>query len=122
MTTDRRRLGLFFAGFAVAALVLAGLVSYFADSDPDGLDSATLEGCEVVETGHGEELVGSCIAQRAENHRFADGPLADYTVGGDDRFTGVAGVVGVLATLVVSVGLFALLRKRSDNKAESKGR
>lgn len=109
----RSRLWLFFAGFALVALVVAGAVSYLADSDPDGLDTATLEGCEVVETAQGEELTGNCIAQNAGDHGLADSPLADYAVSGDDRFTGVAGVLGVLATLIVSVGLFWLLRKRS---------
>ena len=42
--SKRRRL--FFAGFALVALVIAGGVSYFADSNPDGLDTATLEGCQ----------------------------------------------------------------------------
>jgi len=112
-TRTRKRLWVFFAGFAIAALVLAGGLSYFADSDPDGLDSATLKGCQVVETDAGEELTGNCIAQRAGEHHLANGPLADYAVNGDDRFTGIAGVLGVLATLVVAGGLFWLLRKRS---------
>jgi cobalt/nickel transport protein len=107
-----RKTWVFFAGFAVVALVLAGVLSYFADSDPDGLDSATLKGCEVVTTDGGEELTGDCIAKDARDHPLADSPLADYAVGGDDRFTGVAGVLGVLATLVVAGGLFWLLRRR----------
>lgn len=106
----------FFAVFALVALVLAGVLSYFADSDPDGLDTATLKGCEIVETDAGEELTGDCIARNAGEHQLADSPLADYAVDGDDRFTGLAGVLGVLATLVVSVGLFWLLRKRSKQK------
>jgi cobalt/nickel transport protein len=35
-------------------------------------------------------------------------------VSGDSRFTGVAGVVGVVATLAVAGGLFWVLRRRSD--------
>jgi cobalt/nickel transport protein len=112
-STHKKRTWLFFAAFAVVALVIAGALSYFADSDPDGLDSATLEGCEVVETDAGEQLTGECIAQNAEDHHLADGPLADYAVDGDDRFTGVAGVLGVLATAVVAGGLFWLLRRRT---------
>lgn len=110
---DKKRLMLFFAGFAVVALVLAGIVSYFASSSPDGLDSATQSGCQVVQTDTGEQLDGNCIAQRAKEHDLESGPLAGYAVGGDDRFTGVAGVIGVIATLVVAFGLFTLLRKRS---------
>jgi cobalt/nickel transport protein len=110
--------GLFLVGFAIVALIVAGALSYFADSDPDGLDTATLEGCEVVETDAGEELVGDCIARNAQDHHLADSPLADYAVDGDDRFTGLAGVVGVAVTLVVAGGLFWLLRKRSDPERE----
>jgi cobalt/nickel transport protein len=109
MRTDRKRTLLFFAGFALVALVLAGVVSYFADSNPDGLDAATQQGCDVV----GEELTGDCIARGAEEHGLVGSPLADYAVGGDDRFTGVAGVLGVVATLAVGFGVFFLLRKRS---------
>ncbi|GAA0234908.1 hypothetical protein GCM10010492_37290 [Saccharothrix mutabilis subsp. mutabilis] len=88
----------FFVWFALVSLVLAGAVSYFASSDPDGLDFVTEE--------HG-------IAEHARDHPLADGPFADYALGGDDRFTGLAGVVGVVLTLVVAGGLFWLLRKRS---------
>jgi cobalt/nickel transport protein len=102
----------FFAGFALVALVCAGVLSYFADANPDGLDSATLEGCDVVRTSQGETLTGNCIAQRAGDHHLSDSPLANYAVGGDDRFTGVAGVLGVLATAAVAGGLFWFLRKR----------
>lgn len=110
----------FFAGFALVALLCAGVLSYFADSDPDGLDSATLEGCQVVETADGgERLTGDCIAQRAGDHHLAASPLADYSVGGDDRFTGVAGVLGVLATAVVAGGLFWLLRRRPGDRGKT---
>ena len=111
-TVDSRTRPWFFVLFGLIALVLAGAVSYFASSDPDGLDSVTLEGCTVVETEQGEALEGSCIAQNATEHALASGPLADYAVEGDDRFTGVAGVIGVVATLVVAGGLFWLLRRR----------
>lgn len=114
---ERKRLALFFAGFAVVALILAGIVSYFANSNPDGLDATTQKGCEVVQTEAGEEqLDGTCIAQNAEDHQLKDGLFADYAIGGDSRFTGVAGVVGVLATAAVGFGLFFLLRKRSRSR------
>lgn len=119
-TATRRKTGLFLAAFAVVALLIAGVFSYFADPDPDGLDSATLKGCEVVETDAGEELTGDCIARNAQDHHLADGPLADYAVGGDDRFTGVAGVLGVLGTLVVAGGLFWVLRTRPAGQDDSR--
>lgn len=95
----------FFLGFAVVSLLLAGVVSYFADSNPDGLDHVTEQ--------HG-------IAEHAQDHPLAGWPLADYALGGDDRFTGVAGVLGVVLTLAVAGGLFWLLRKRSGVAADAK--
>lgn len=103
----------FFVGFLLVALVIAGAMSYLADSDPDGLDHATMVGCEVVEVDGAERLKGNCIAQRAGEHQLSSSPLADYAVGGDDRSTGMAGVLGVLLTLGLAGGLFWLLRKRS---------
>ena len=108
----------FFVGFALVALICAGVLSYFADPDPDGLDSATLDGCEVVQTDQGEQLRGNCIAQRAGEHHLSDSPLADYAVGGDSRLTGVAGVLGVLATAVLAGGLFWFLRRRPSPAPE----
>lgn len=113
MTTKTRDLLAFFIGFAVVALLTAGLLSYLADSDPDGLDKVTRQGCgEVPGTG---ELRGECIARNAGDHVMAGGPLADYAVGGDDGLTGVAGVLGVLATFVVAGGLFWLVRRRKPS-------
>ncbi|MEU4767111.1 PDGLE domain-containing protein [Actinosynnema sp. NPDC023794] len=95
----------FFLGFAVVSLLLAGVVSYFADSNPDGLDHVTEQ--------HG-------IAEHAQDHPLAGWPLADYALGGDDRFTGLAGVLGVVLTLAVAGGLFWLLRKRSGVASDAK--
>jgi cobalt/nickel transport protein len=107
-----RRTAAFFLGFLAVALLVAGGLSYFASSDPDGLDTVTLHGCDVVETDVGEQLDGSCIAQNADDHALATSPLADYSVGGGDGTVGVAGVIGVVVTLVVAGGLFWLLRRR----------
>lgn len=98
--------------FATVALVLAGAVSYLADSDPDGLDTVAQRGCEVVRTGGEQRLRGSCIARQAEEHPFAKGPLAGYTVGGDADLTGVAGVIGVVATATLAGGACWMLRRR----------
>ena len=66
----------FWVGFGVAILLIAGVVSYFASSSPDGLDSATLQGCQVVATDHGQQLTGNCIAQHATEHPMSVSPLA----------------------------------------------
>jgi cobalt/nickel transport protein len=117
--TDRRRTR-FYVGFLLIALVVAGGLSYFASSDPDGLDTVTLHGCDVVETDVGEQLDGTCIAQHADDPALAGSPLADYAVGGQDGTVGPAGVAGVLVTLIAAGGLFWLLRRRApENASES---
>ncbi len=108
--TSRRSPLRFFLGFGLAALLVAGLVSSLASSSPDGLDSVTLRGCAEA----GEQLTGECIAQNADEHALEDGPLAGYTVGGDEGLSGVSGVIGVLATLGLAGGLFWLLRPRGS--------
>ena len=111
-TTRNRRQSAFLGGFLLVALLLAGVVSYAASGSPDGLDAVTQSGCQAVETPDGEQLQGACIAQNAGEHATAESPFADYAVGGNDALTGVAGVVGVIATLLVAGGLFWLLRRR----------
>ncbi len=96
----------------VAVLLLAGVVSYFAVPDPDGLEAATARGCEVVEDGGTETLSGECAAAGSTDHALADSPLADYSVGAREGSTGIAGIVGAVATLVVAFGLFMLLARR----------
>ncbi|MEU3990676.1 energy-coupling factor ABC transporter permease [Streptomyces platensis] len=87
------------AGLA-AALVCAGGVSYYASASPDGL--------EKVAQDHG-------IDRKAEDHAAKDSPLADYSVKDitDPRLSGgLAGVIGVGATLAVGTGVFVVLRRR----------
>ncbi len=88
------------AGF-VLSLVLAGVVSNFASSSPDGLEKVA-------------EDIG--FLDSAKEHSNADGPLADYGVKGieNERLsTGAAGVIGVIATAGASTGLFLLLRRKN---------
>jgi cobalt/nickel transport protein len=89
----------FFIGFAFVSLLVAGVLSYFASGDPDGLDKT------VEDTG---------IAEHAQEHPFAGSTFADYALGGDDKFTGLAGALGVIVVLAVSFSLFWFLRKKSD--------
>ncbi|MBC8093732.1 MAG: PDGLE domain-containing protein [Pseudonocardia sp.] len=100
----------FYVGFLIIALLIAGGLSYFAASTPDGLDSATLAGCTLDEDG--EPDGGTCIAQNAQDHPLAEGPFADYSLAGGEGTVGIAGIVGVLVTLVIAGGLFWVLRKR----------
>ena len=96
-----RRNSFLLAGLVVA-LLLAGVVSTFASSDPDGLERVA-------------EYKG--FAETAQDHALGDGPLADYGVRGveNDRLsTGLAGVVGVGITFAFGLGLFALVRRGRD--------
>jgi cobalt/nickel transport protein len=101
----------FFAAFAVVTLLIAGGVSYFASASPDGLDSATLRGCEVVDTGGGEALTGDCIAQHAGDHAMSGSPLADYAIEGDEATGGLAGVIGVAVTVTIAGTVFWLIAR-----------
>lgn len=96
---SRRRLLAFLGAGLLVALLLAGVVSGFADSDPDGL--------EKVAEDQG-------FAETAKDSALADGPLADYTVRGvdDERLsTGLAGVLGVGITFAFGLGLFLLVKR-----------
>ena len=87
----------------LASLVVAGLLSWYASSSPDGL--------ERVAEDQG-------FSQTARDHGAADSPLADYSASGldDERASsGVAGVVGVVATGAVMGGLVLLLRRRTGS-------
>lgn len=106
----------FWIVFATAVFLIAGGVSYFASSHPDGLDSTTLKGCEVVDVDGAEELTGSCIAQHATPHSLEASPLADYSIAGDSTLSGAAGIIGAIVTLAVAGGLFWLIaRRRTDS-------
>jgi cobalt/nickel transport protein len=113
----RRRTAGFFAGFLVVALLIAGGLSYFASSAPDGLDSVTLHGCQVSEVDGQEQLDGTCIAQNARDSATAGSPLADYAVGGGEGTTGLAGILGVAVSLALAGGLFWVLRRRRPQGA-----
>ena len=109
----RKRTWGFVLGGLLVALLLAGVVSNYASSHPDGLDSALLKGCTV--NAHGQITGGSCPAQQAKGHELADGPLAGYGIRGvDNKFlsTGLSGIAGVLLTFALGGGLFWLARRR----------
>lgn len=85
----------------LVALLLAGVVSYYASSAPDGLDR--------VAGDHG-------LAETEREHAADGSPLADYKARGveNDRLaTAVAGVTGGLVVLVLFGGLTFLLRRRA---------
>ncbi|MGW4238588.1 energy-coupling factor ABC transporter permease [Streptomyces sp. NPDC004749] len=89
----------------VTALVLAGFVSFYASASPDGLEKVAAD---------------QGIDKKAEPHHAADSPLADYGVRdvADARLSGgLAGAIGVGATVVVGSGVFWAVRRRRTSAA-----
>jgi hypothetical protein len=86
-------------GVAVS-LLLAGVVSFYASSRPDGL----------------EHVAGELgFLDSARDHPSGGSPFADYTTTGvdDARLSGaIAGVVGALLVLAIAGGVFMALRRR----------
>ncbi|GGR49055.1 energy-coupling factor ABC transporter permease [Streptomyces roseolus] len=92
----------FWIGGVVTALVLAGVVSFYASASPDGLEKVAAD---------------QGIDAKAEEyeHATADSPLADYGVKGVESARlsgGLAGVIGVGLTLAVGTGAFWAARRR----------
>ncbi|MFJ2111641.1 energy-coupling factor ABC transporter permease [Streptomyces sp. NPDC087850] len=98
----------FWAAGLVTALVLAGFVSYYASASPDGLEKVAAD---------------QGIDRKTEPHHTGDSPLADYGVKdvSDARLSGgLAGVIGVGATVAVGSGVFwAVRRRRTAGPAET---
>ena len=96
MLTNRK---FYIAGFIVS-LFLAGVVSFYASSDPDGLERVA-EDIGFIET--------------AKDHSNADGTLAEYGVKGIENeraSVGVAGVIGVIGTAIVAGAMFTFIARK----------
>jgi cobalt/nickel transport protein len=86
--------------FLLVALLLAGVVSFYASAHPDGLEFVA-------------EKTG--FLESAKDSPTADSPLADYQtkgVGNERLSGGTAGVVGALVVLVIAGGLAWAVRRR----------
>jgi cobalt/nickel transport system permease protein len=89
----------------VTSLVLAGFVSFYASASPDGLEKVAED---------------KGFAESAEEHANADSPLADYGVKDVDNARlsgGLAGVIGVGATVVAGSAVFWAVRRRRTDEA-----
>ncbi|MFI5620737.1 energy-coupling factor ABC transporter permease [Streptomyces sp. NPDC051567] len=94
----------------VTALVLAGFVSFYASASPDGLEKVAAD--QGIDRATGE-------------HAAAGSPLADYSVKdiGDARLSGgLAGVIGVGATVLVGTGVFWTVRRRRADQHQHRDR
>ena len=93
----------FYVGGLLLSLMLAGGVSFYASSQPDGLEKVA-EDIGFIETAKDPATAGSA--------------LAEYGVAGVENeraSVGIAGVIGVVATGVVATGLFIYLGKRKKD-------
>lgn len=91
--------GVVIASFCIA-LVIAGIVSFYASGHPDGLEFVAAQ---------------SGFADTAHDSPVAGGPLADYGVVGveNERLSGgLAGIIGTVTVLAIGVGLSLVLRRR----------
>ncbi|MFE6030584.1 energy-coupling factor ABC transporter permease [Streptomyces niveus] len=91
--------GLLAAGLGTA-LLLAGVVSFYASASPDGLEKVAAD---------------KGIDRKVEEHAAADSPLADYGIEdiSNTRLSGgLAGMIGVGATVVVGSGIFYVVHRR----------
>jgi len=92
----------FYIGGFIVSLFLAGVVSFYASSSPDGLEKVA-EDIGFIET--------------AKDHTYADGALADYGVKGIENersSVGVAGVIGVIGTAVVAGVFFKIIARKPE--------
>lgn len=95
----RVRTGVLVAVGLALAVALAFLVAPEASSKPDGLEKVAID----------EGFIDG-----AEDHDLAGSPTADYGVEGVDDArlgTGLAGVVGIAVTFLVTGGLVLLVRR-----------
>jgi len=94
----------FYAGAFIVCILLAGGVSFYASSSPDGLEKVA-------------EDVG--FIETAKDHTFNDFTLADYGFKGFESArlsVGLAGLIGVAATALFAMGLFFLIRRKAPTQ------
>jgi cobalt/nickel transport protein len=94
----------YIVGFIVS-LFLAGVVSFYASSSPDGLEKVA------------EDLR---FSKTEKKHTNSDGALAGYEVKGiknERAKVGVAGVIGVIGTAIVAGVGFTLIARKPKKDA-----
>ncbi|GGM75922.1 hypothetical protein GCM10010106_23030 [Thermopolyspora flexuosa] len=99
-----RRLAPFGLAALAVSLLLAGVVSFYASGDPDGL--------ERVAEDHG-------LNAAEQEHNLGGSPLADYGVAGveNERLSvGLAGIIGVGVTVAVGGAVFYAARRRTRDE------
>jgi cobalt/nickel transport protein len=87
------------AGLLVS-LAIAGVLSYYASSQPDGLEKVAED---------------KGFLDTAKDSANAGTPLADYGITGleNERLSvGLSGIIGVIVTLIVAFAIFKTLAKK----------
>jgi hypothetical protein len=100
----KKILGRFYFAFFVVSLIVAGALSYYASSHPDGLEKVA-EDVGFLDTAKDSSVSGS--------------PLADYGISGIENArlsVGLSGVIGVLATALVAYLVFAISKRLRKSK------
>lgn len=91
-----------FIGLFIAAVVVAGVLSFYASSSPDGLERVAAD---------------KGLNAKERDHSVKDSPLTHYSIKGvsNERVSvGLAGIIGVVAIAVVGAGFFTLVSSRSS--------
>jgi len=107
-TEARKSLGRMILRILIAAIVVGGLFSLYASSNPDGLEWA------VFNTAGTEEVVNeSSLVAASQDLQGTLAPMADYSLAGSSDTVGttVSGLIGSLATLALALGAGWLIRK-----------
>jgi cobalt/nickel transport protein len=89
----------FLLGGIMVSIFVAGFISYYASSSPDGLEKVAED---------------KGFLDTAKDSANSDSFLADYGIAGIDNerlSVGLSGIIGVIATLSVSLLIFKTLAK-----------
>jgi cobalt/nickel transport protein len=89
----------FLLGGILVSIFVAGFISYYASSSPDGLEKVAED---------------KGFLDTAKDSANSDSFLADYGIAGIDNerlSVGLSGIIGVIATLSVSLLIFKTLAK-----------
>ena len=92
----------FYLVFLLVSIGLAGIVSFYASSSPDGLEKVA-------------EDVG--FIETAKDHSLDNSALADYGVAGieNERLSvGIAGILGVIATGVLMYLIIKFISRKKN--------
>lgn len=105
-----RRMSWFLVAGLAVALVSAFVVSRYASSQPDGLEKVAAD--NALDTGE-------------QPHALDGAPFADYTARSVDDpglATGLAGVVGVITTFAITLGLVWAASRASPRSSSRSSR